>query len=360
MKKRRIFQILPVIVSGDAVSNDARALERLLKGAGFRTGIYAESVDGRLPRRAAAEISSLPKLRDDDVLIYHASTGTHLNYDLRRLRGRKIVIYHNITPPEFFAGISPAAERIARFGYEGIRFLADYADYCICDSEYNRQQLIGMGYRCPMEVCPILIPYADYNVEADRKTLDRYRGDGWTNLLFIGRISPNKKQEDVIRAFARYSEKYNPKTRLILAGNADGMEAYREKLVECGRALGVEERVIITGKIPFEEILAYYRLADVLVCMSEHEGFCVPLVEAMHFRVPIVAYGAAAVPETLGKGGVLLEDKDPDRAADAIDRVMRDAEVRRRMMEGQKEILAALSMDAVGDRMLSCLKRAIG
>lgn len=360
MKEERVFQLLPVIAAGDAVSNDARAIDGLLRKAGYRTGIYAESLDSGLPRGTAREISALPLLREDDVLLYHASTGSHLNYDLRKLRGRKVVMYHNITPPEFFEGYSSQAERIARFGYEGIRYLAAYADACICDSEYNRRQLMAMGYTCPIDVCPILIPFSDYNREANPDILNRYRGDGWTNLLFVGRVTPNKKQEDVIRAFSRYAKRYNPKSRLFLAGNADEMETYLEELRKYCRALKVEDRVMITGRIPFDSILAYYRLADVFVCMSEHEGFCVPLAEAMYFKIPIVAYSAAAVPETLGNGGVLLESKDPDRVAEAIDRVIRDPEVRAGISAGQTEILEQLSRDRVGSRLMECLKKAMG
>ena len=156
-----------------------------------------------------------------------------------------------------------------------------------------------MGYTCPIDVCPILIPFSDYEKEPDRRVLRRYKGDGKTNLLFVGRIAPNKKQENVIRAFYFYHKYYSPDSRLFLVGSWSGMESYYERLCDYVKALGIAEHVVFTGHIRFDEILAYYHLADVFLCMSEHEGFCVPLVEAMYFHVPIVAYSCAAVPDTL-------------------------------------------------------------
>ena len=352
----RIVQLLSVISFGDAVSNDARAIAGILTENGFENEIYAEHVDNRLPRGTAHALDGGLHLSPEDLLIYHASTGTQLNFDLPSFGGRQVMIYHNITPREFFHGYNTEAEQNMRYGYEGVRFLADKMRYCIADSDYNRQQLRQMGYTCPIDVCPILIPFEDYDREPDQKVLKRYQGDGYTNLLFVGRVSPNKKHEDIIRAFYCYQKRHNPKSRLILAGNAGGMELYADRLRAYAQTLGVADRVIFPGHIKFDAILACYRLADVFVCMSEHEGFCVPLLEAMHFGVPIVAYRAAAVPETLGAGGLLLDSKDPWIAAAAIDRLARDQALRAQILEAQKKRLADFSYAAVRGQLLRCIE----
>lgn len=263
--------------------------------------------------------------------------------------------YHNITPSHFFRGYSREAEERTETGLIQIRRLTDQFLSCIADSDYNRQDLRKMRYECPIEVCPIMIPFEDYNRNPDKEVMDRYQDDEWTNLLFVGRIAPNKKQEDVIRAFWYYHRNYNPKSRLFLVGNDAGMERYRNQLDNYIQALELTDAVIFPGHISFEAILAYYRLADVFICMSEHEGFCVPLVEAMYFHVPIIAYAAAAVPETLGKGGLLLDDKDPLLAAAAIDRITGDSRLRAALDGEQRKKLREYDSESVRKRFLNCL-----
>ncbi len=355
----RIFQLLPTLSFGDAVGNDTLAIQRILREEGFDSEIYAENIDRRLPTGSARKAAAMPRLGKGDLLIYHGSTGSDLNHRLPEFGGKKVMIYHNITPPAFFEGYSPEAVRLTRFGYEGIRFLADKVQFCIADSGYNRQDLIRMGYTCPIEVCPILIPFEDYDQAPDPKTIRRYAGDGYTNLLFVGRIAPNKRQEDILRAFCCYQRVYNPKSRLFLVGSSSGMETYAEKLKAYARELGIGDRVIFPGHIRFAEILAYYHLADVFVCMSEHEGFCVPIVEAMHFGKPIAAYASSAVPETLGGGGLLLKNKDPMVAAAAVHRLATDGALRDHLAEKQRERLREMGSAEVRKRLLACLRKAM-
>ncbi len=340
------------------MGNDTRAIYRILKEEGFDTVIGAEAVDRRIPKDEAAELKDLPKIREEDLVIYHGSTGSKLNFDIAGYPGRKIMIYHNITPPGFFRRYNKEARENMEYGYEGIRYLKDKFAYCIADSEYNKQELRRMGYECPIDVCPILIPFEDYDREPSAKVLKQYR-DGKKNWLFVGRIAPNKKQEDVIRAFYCYQRDYEPESRLFLVGNAGGMEIYEARLKNYIHVLGLDEKVIIPGHIPFDETLAYYRLADVFVCMSEHEGFCVPLAEAMHFGVPIAAYGCCAVPDTLGNGGLLLDSKEPEVAAAAANRLITDQALRATILDGQKEMLQKYKYENVKERVLTLLKAFI-
>ena len=242
----RIVQLLPTMSFGDAVSNDTMAIRNMILEMGFETGIYASNIDKRLPKDAVADLAEMEPLQDDDILIYHGSTGDPLNLRVTRMKGRKMLRYHNITPPEFFRGYDKVSEKRTEAGYREIKEIAGAFQRCVADSDYNRQELRKMGYNCPIDVCPIVIPFEDYDREPDGETLRKWQGDGWVNLLFVGRIAPNKKQENVIRAFAHYHRKYNEKSRLFLVGSPVGMEKYDTQLknyaLQTGGPVPVHER----------------------------------------------------------------------------------------------------------------------
>lgn len=354
----RIIQLLTTLSFGDAVGNDTIALGGAISAMGYETAIYAENIDARLPKNTAYNISKLKNVSKDDIIIYHKSTGTDLSFKLEQYKCRKIMIYHNVTPPEFFRPYSTAATALTEYGYEGIKHLNDKVDYCLADSNYNKSELIKMGYTCPIDVRPILIPFEDYKKAPDEAIIRRYTADGWTNIVFVGRIAPNKKQENLIRAFYQY-KKINPKSRLILVGSYSGMENYYERLKKYAAALGLKD-VIFTGHIRFNEILAYYKAADVFLCMSEHEGFCVPLVEAMFFEVPIIAYNTSAIADTLGGSGILLDSNDPVFAAGVIDHLVNDSVLRKFVIEKQNERLRDFSYEKISAAFEKYLKDFIG
>ena len=237
----KIIQLLPTMSFGDAVSNDAAAIRRMLSDMGYETAVYAANIDPRLLEGSVLHWREMRNLQADDLVIYHGSTGDPLNSMIPSLGSRKMMIYHNITPADFFRGYSRQAQELTAAGRSQIKNLAGKFQYCVADSDYNRQDLREMGYHCEIDVCPIMIPFDDYNKTPDRAVMEKYRGDGWTNLLFVGRIAPNKRQEDVIRAFYHYHQHYNPKSRLFLVGNDAGMEKYRYQLENYVRALGLTD-----------------------------------------------------------------------------------------------------------------------
>ena len=340
----KIIQVMPTVSFGDAVSNDARAISKVISEMGYKTGIYAENIDPKIKDPDVNKIAKLPKIADDDIVIFNHSTGTDICYNLPEMNGRKMMIYHNITPPHFFEPYNPVAATLTKKGYEGTKYLSDKIEYVMAVSRYNGEDLKAMGYNCPMYVRPILIPFEDYEKEPDADVIKQYSGDGYTNIVFVGRIAPNKKQEDVIRAFAYYKKHINNKSRLIIVGNDGGMERYSKCLKSYAEALMVED-VIFTGQISFKAILAFYKVADVFLCMSEHEGFCVPLVEAMFFDVPIIAYDSSAIADTLGGSGVLIKDKDPVFVSMLIDRIVKDKELREQIVAKQRERLKDFSYE---------------
>ncbi|MDD4850657.1 MAG: glycosyltransferase family 4 protein [Gemmiger sp.] len=341
----RVYHILPTLVYGDAVSNDARALNSALVAMGWHSKLYVARTVPRFLNSIAFPADAMPQTFPEDILIYHLSTGDALNERLIALPGHKLIIYHNITPPEFFAPYAPAAAALTAQGYEQVKALAAVAEYCLADSAYNAAELRRMGYTCPIDVVPILIPFDDYRRTPDAAVQKKY-SDGRTNLLFVGRIAPNKRQEDVIRAFDCYKKTYDPTARLFLVGSYNVEDAYYITLRRYCKNLGVKD-VIFPGHIRFEEILAYYAASHAFLCMSDHEGFCVPLVEAMCFGVPIVAKSTTAVGETMGGGGLLLPDNSPTLAAAALHRLLADAPLRAQLAAGQQQRLKDFSYQRV-------------
>ena len=344
----RIAQLVPSLSYGDAVGNDILALHRILQEFDPDTHVYAQLFDEqRIPSGICSDYRELPQLSADDILIYHMATGS---MTMRKLMlsapCRKFIIYHNVTPPEFFHAYDRNTEQATRDALEDLQAMRSVVEGCLAVSEFNRQDLLAAGFRMPIGILPILVPYADYDAEPGREVMARYRDDGYTNLLFVGRIVPNKKQEDVIKAYAYYKKFLNPKSRLFIVGNAGGQDIYNDRLRRYIKALQVKD-IVFPGHIPFADILAYYHLADVFLCMSEHEGFCVPLLEAMYLQVPVLAYHAAAVPYTLGGAGLVFSDKDPAQVASLIDQVIHDKALREAVLDSQKRRLEDFSYEQV-------------
>ncbi|MDO5112534.1 MAG: glycosyltransferase [Clostridia bacterium] len=349
----RVFQLLPTLNPGDAVGNDAVAIDALLKRMGLGGGIYAENIAPRYRDGTGIPWKRMPRPAPEDAVLYHHSMGSQLSRVAAGLNCKKAMVYHNVTPPEFFGTDFPNLRYMTRLGQKDTAFLRDTMEYCIADSTFNKQGLLEAGYTCPIGVCPVLIPFEEYQAAPNADLIGRFR-DGCTNVLFVGRVTPNKRQEDVIRAFALYQRHFNPRSRLFIAGGDTGTERYTAALRDYVAQLGVQH-VHITGAVPFADILAYYRVADVLLCMSEHEGFCVPLLEAMFFDVPVVAFASSAIPETLGGSGMLLKEKDFALAAGCIDRVTRDGALRARILAGQRARLADFAYERVASQMEACL-----
>lgn len=359
---RRILQLLPSITRGDAVSNDAMEIHRTLVKAGFESHIYAEYIGTGLDPQVVSPVNSLPEAGVGDIILFHLSTGSHLQEVLRRCKaqGCKILFrYHNITPPEFYRGYHPFLEKKCRDGRKEAGEMRDIPDAVLSVSDYNRQDLLHMGYTCPMEIVPILIPFADYEKTPDEEVLNRYKTGDTVNVLFTGRVAPNKKLEHVIAAFAAYYYNYNANARLFLVGNDAGTESYRRNLQAYAEHLGLREKVIFTGHTTFPELLAYYRCADIFLCMSEHEGFCIPLVEAMYFDIPVIALNAAAVEETLGGAGVLLPDSRPEEAAGKMAALEEDSSLRESVLAGQRERWKQFGQEKTAGRFLEVLRERI-
>lgn len=346
----RIFQITPGLKRGDGVGNDVLAIHNYLKyEKNVEAKIFYFSCSGKFNEKDASIISAMPETRESDILIIHIAIFWNFLDKVKDIPGRKIFVYHNITPYEFFEPFDQNNTLACKKGVEQVKAIKDIPVYCLADSEFNKADLLSYGYKCPIDVLPIIIPFEDYNKEPDVETINRLN-DGLTNILFVGRISPNKKQEDIINAFSYYQKNINSSSRLILLGGFEETDLYYKCLKEYTDELKVQN-VEFTRHVPFEQVIATLKKADVFVCMSEHEGFCIPLLEAMHFEIPIVAYDSTAIKYTMGDGGILLDQKDPKIVAEAIDKIVNDKALREDIIEKQRERLKEMSYENITNKL---------
>ncbi|ODS59062.1 MAG: hypothetical protein ABS36_02620 [Acidobacteria bacterium SCN 69-37] len=337
----RVHQILATLGYGDAIGNEVLGITRALRAAGYTSEIIVETADPRLEDLTIDYRDVVDELTADDLLIHHFSLGSRASRTAFALPCRMMLVYHNITPPEYFLGVH---DQLVRQCYHGRRELLPYRSRCdlaLGDSEFNRQELEALGFP-RTDVLPVVPDFSHLETTPDPRIAAAF-DDEWTNILFVGRLIPNKRPDNVIRYVHAYQALYQRKTRLILAGSYGGFDTYLAQLHRLIADLGVHD-VHILGQVSNEELTALYDVADLFLCASEHEGFCVPLIEAFHKRVPVMAYAATAVPATMDGGGVLYDTTDPRRVAALMHATL--ASVSR-----ENTILA--SQDAALDRLLA-------
>ena len=319
--------LTPSFVEADAVSNDVIGEYHALTGCGYDVDIFAEHWTLTHPTISNIhQVAHFLKARED-LLIYHHSIGWPLGVDVvHAIHCRRVLRYHNITPPQFFEGLSAELAASCRLGREQTRALVQMGfDLYLFDSEYNMHELLAEGVR---EATSAVVPPFHrvnhlYALDADLAVLDTYR-DGTVNVLTVGRLAPNKGHADLLEAFAVY-HRHNPASRLLIVGKPDArLGQYTQWLEQRVAALGLRGAIVLTGGVTDRALKAYYLLADVLLMTSAHEGFCVPLVEAMAMKVPIVALGRTAIRDTVGEAGVVWDEFDPHLLAASVDCLVRD------------------------------------
>lgn len=355
----RIDQLLPCFAAHDAIGNHARQLRKALRSAGVESDIYAEAVDSRV-RAEAHDFAqfSLPR-GDDTFALYHASTHSAMASWLASSAAeseRVSTDYHNITPSSYFARWEPDAASSMEEARNELSQLAPHVSLALADSEFNEAELRSAGY-ARTATSPLLVDLDEYHrapAPATLARLERERAGGGMRWLFVGRVAPNKCQHDVMAAFALYRRAFDPKARLTLVGGATSLR-YLKALHDLAAELSLGDSVEILDNVAFADLLAYYAVADVFVCMSEHEGFCVPVLEAMELGVPVVAYAAAAVPATVGDAGTLLECKDPLVVACAVDALAKDVSRREGLTKRGVERARELSLPVTSARFVSHL-----
>jgi len=335
----KVHQLLAALSYGDAIGNEALAIQRQLRAAGHESDIFAEMVHPRVAHLARPLWEHREVSAPDTVCIYHFSIGSAAGRLIRHAPDRLVIVYHNITPARFFLGFHPHLAGLCHHGRRELAAFASRTELALGDSEFNRRELEETGF-ARTGVLPIVLDLSLLD-RPPSPVVRRLYDDGRTNVLFVGRIIPNKRVDDVIRSFAVFQKWVQPHSRLLLVGDHRGFERYYDRLQELVRELRVDE-VVFTGHVDDDELYACYRVSDAFLCLSEHEGFCVPLQEAMHFGLPVIAYDAGAVRETLRGGGLLLQDKRPELVADILDRLTHGSDLRRAVLASQAKAVAGI------------------
>jgi glycosyltransferase involved in cell wall biosynthesis len=329
-----VNQWVPAAHKGDAIGDSARRVRDMLRERGHQSDVFAMSVDDEL----RDDVLAFPQesARRGDVTIFHFALPSPMTEAFAAVPGVRVMQYHNITPAHFFAPYAPALFRLAALGRRELATLAGKVDLALGDSEYNRQELEQLGF-ARTGVMPIAVDLRRITDAPPRPALEEILDDRLTNILYVGRIAPNKKIEDHIRLAEHYKRYVDAECRFIFVGRYDGVPRYYamvRALIERYRML--PDRFIFTGGVPDEDLATYYRMADAYVSLSEHEGFCVPLLEAMAADVPILAYSSTAVTDTLGGAGIEFFPKDLEFGAELLGSLVFDEDVREQVLAGQR------------------------
>ena len=334
------------VAYGDAITDQMLRLQEIIRKRGYHSDIYAE----HFTEDVVGNIKSIFDYEGsrDNILIVHHSMGMDAFDKIKSLPDKKILIYHNITPEEFFEDKN--TKKYIRKGLQQLKEYSNIVDYCIADSNYNRRDIIKAGFANKIDVMPVNISVDRFDTVQENKDLLKSL-EGKTNIIFVGRLVGNKKQSDVIRCFSVYHNVYNPQSRLFLIG-ATGDNRYMDELRAEATVFGVRDSVLFLGKVPEEDLKAYYMAADVFLCMSEHEGFGVPLLEAMYMGVPVVAYRAGAVPETMGGSGIIVNEKNYDFIGTLLDEIVENDDLRDKLVEHQRNTVKHLQQDNDTEKVL--------
>ena len=348
----KIDQFLPTLSNTDAIGNEALIIRSMLKKWGYSSKIFAE----RYTKQTKRLFNPIKKHKKSDVIIFHHSIGSKIIKYVKSEDAKKILLYHNVTPDHHFWGTNIEIANLASLGRQQLIEYKDYFDLALADSEYNRQELRDIGYS-NTDVLPLLIDYEKYSIAHSKQIMNRYKDD-YVNLLFVGKIAPHKNQDKIIRVFNFYNKFINPKSRLFLVGSSSGFEKYNLQLHNLKKRLGLEN-VIITDGVSQQELISYFKIADLFLCMSEHEGFCVPLIESMYFDVPIIAYNKTAVPGTLGDSSIIFETNNYLEIAELINHVLSDKSLRNRIVANQSKRLKSFELKATSKKLKELIRSAI-
>src|SRR5688572_22446717 len=349
----RVNQWVPAAHKGDAIGDSSRRMRTLLRAMGHESEIFAMTIDDDL-RHDILPFAD-PASRRGDVTIFHYALPSPMSAAFAALPHGRVLQYHNVTPARFFAPYAASLYRLASIARDELSGLAPASELALGDSEYNRQELEDLGF-ANTGVLPIAVNTDRLTSAPRHPVLEAILDDGLVNFLFVGRIAPNKRIEDHIRLAEQYKRYVDAYYRFIFVGRYDVVPQYyatiRALLAEYEM---LEDRFIFTGPVPDTELAAYYRASSVYVSLSEHEGFCVPLIEAMAMDVPVLAYSAAAVPDTLGGAGVQFAPKDLEYAAELLGMLAFEDHPREDVLAGQRRRLRDFDDTAIQQRLASVL-----
>jgi glycosyltransferase involved in cell wall biosynthesis len=321
---------------GDAITDQAMTMRRWLREMGLTSDLFAYHIHEAMESEVRP-LAALKTGNEGNWIIAHHSIGSPAVDQLLARQLQIILIYHNITPPEFFAQVDPTWANYMRLGQEQLKHFPAKTKLALADSPYNELDLHQLPFN-QTGVLPITLEESLYQTPSNHSLVNSLKGSAGTEqedcgplLLFISRIAPNKRQEDLIKLLYYY-HRIEPNARLILVGDRWQL-GYDRWLEGMAHSLGLAEAVTLTGRVSQADMVTYYRTADLYVSMSEHEGFGKPFIESMYLGLPILAYSSTAVPYTLGDAGVLFKHKDYEALAELVDLLLKDNNLRARLIQ---------------------------
>jgi glycosyltransferase involved in cell wall biosynthesis len=334
---------------GDAISTEVLAMQRCLEAAGFESSIFALHEHPKLKGRTRP-LAALSEVSQAD-LILHYSLGSPLNEAYRHWRsGRKVLVYHNITPARWFKGVHERVALDIERGIAELPELCTLSDAIWADSSFNAREVEALGYAA--SVLDLPIDPARWDRPRNQGIFDAVRATPGMHVLHVGRLAPNKCVEDIIKSFYFFQRYMQESSTLWLVGIDTDTELYSFGLRRLAASLGLEDQVKFLGCLADEEVRALYEACSLYVCMSEHEGFCLPIIEAMYFGLPVIAYAAGAVPETVGTGGILVREKRHLEIAALMAEVVSDSALKDRLVASGKRRVTDFSFERFGARTI--------
>jgi len=356
-KMVHVHQFHPTVAYGDAVGNSILELKNILTELGYESEIFAQYIHPKIQK--VKKYSDYSKYSSpDNILILHYSIAYDqevLNY-FKSLPDKKILIYHNITPSNFFKGVNDTYEYYTKLGRDELSEFKNIISIALGDSRFNEDELRRTGFK-NTDVLPIPINFKKFEIAGNSEIIQKFSDDS-VNILTVARISPNKKIEDTIKTFYYYNKAINPKSRLFIVGSSEGMDTYYSQLRALIEKLQLKE-VYFTGQVTFEELVSYYRISHIFITMSEHEGFCVPLLESMYFGVPIIAFNSTATPHTMADSGILINKKDPLKTAELINLLIQESTLREKIIQKQRLRLEVFDRQRIKDKIESIISSVI-
>ena len=346
---RQVHQLIAGANIGDAITNYAFEIKNIFNNAGIISYIFSPIIHTApeyMQSNSVRNQEELPSIiNDNDILIYHYSIGSTSTEIYMGLNCQKAICYHNITPKKYFKTLSKEQSNDLEAGRKKLIELKDSTIVAFADSNYNRLELEELGYKNTKTV-PLVFPTSYLNIKPTMGIINKY-SDDYINFLFVGRVVPNKRFEDIIKMFVIYNKTINTKSRLFLVGSHVGNEKYYTFLKSLSIDLGCKSSVFFSGQVTTNDLVAYYNIGNVFICLSEHEGFGLPLIESMHFNIPVFALNNAAIPETLGGAGVLIKEKNHIKIAELINSVLSKPELKKEILEKQKKRVEDFSLNSL-------------
>lgn len=348
-----IHQFLTSYSYGDAIGNEALEIRNYLRENGYKSEIFALFYHPKYSNQIINYLEYDKYSSKENIIIYHFSIGSKITKKFLRVPDKKVIIYHNITPHHFFLDYHRVLAKDCYKGRIELRSLSDKVDLALGDSIFNEKELNKAGFK-RTGVLPLVMNFSKFDSKPIPVLKELFK-DGKINILYVGRIIPNKKIEDIIKVFHIYNRYFNKKSRLLIVGENRGFERYYSALINIVRELDVKN-IHFTGHIPEDELVSYFKIADVYLHMSEHEGFCAPVPESFYLNIPVIAFDAGAVEETMNGGGLLLKEKNYLSTAALIDKICSDSRCREKILVSQKEALLKYFKNRTGKILLKYIK----